>query len=64
MADNRTQSAIVNTPPTEVPAFTYSKKDIISLVINSREFNEAISGSGSGCDCVHATNSEIDALFN
>lgn len=55
-------NAIVNTPPTEIPAFTYSKKDIISLVINSREFNEAI--SGSGCDCVHATNSEIDALFN
>ena len=60
MADN-TQKAIVVTPPTEVPAFTYSKKDIISLVINSREFKEALP---EGCDCVHATNSEIDALFN
>ena len=60
MADN-TQKAIVVTPPTEVPAFTYSKKDIISLVINSREFKEALP---EGCECVHATNSEIDALFN
>ena len=62
MADN-TQKAIVVTPPTEVPAFTYSKKDIISLVINSREFKEALQ-EGTDCDCVHATNSEIDALFN